>query len=223
MVWTRNGHSWIGAAAVLAGMVATTLVPGTAAAQQPVSTNQVDCATVGTSTCTPGVLTAPSGATGTVTLAGRGALSGTLFARMDVPNYTCPEWAPRGKDQLWFNFQRTSTAPTPRRYKVATLTERLGSRVTASRLEVCYQSPVDFPAKLPSQFRADLRARNFRGNTVRTQEQGKPDQFNGLLLPCSLGFGLPCVARRRVVRTTWSTWKVSVTVLAPVGDPKVRF
>lgn len=211
------------AVVVVLGTVGAVLLPAPASAQQPVSINQVTCSTTTKSTCTPGQLTAPSGATGQVTLAGRGPLAGTLFSRMDVPNYSCPEWSPKGKDQLWFNFTRSSAAATPQRYKVATLTETLGSRVSASRLEVCFQSPNDFPAKLPSQFRADLRARNFRGNTLRTPEPGKPDQFNGLLLPCSYGYGVPCVARKRVVRMTWSTWKVTVTVHAPVGDPKVRF
>ena len=220
----RHSRSLTGTfVAAVVCLVAAVLVPGAASAQSPVRTNQVECATTRSSTCTPGRLTAPSGATGQVTLAGSGALSGTLFSRMDVPNYTCPEWTPRGKDQLWFNFTRTTGTPTPRRFKIATLTETLPTRVTASRLEVCFQSPTDFPAKLPSQFRADLRARNFRNNTLRTPEPGKPDQYNGLLLPCSYGYGVPCVAQRRVVRMTWSTWKVTVTVHAPVGDPKVRF
>ena len=211
---------------VTAALVAGACAPPAPA--EPQSTAALDCQAVPGRICTTGVLQSqvgPTGAQGAVTLDDAGALAGTLSASVQQANFSCLEFEPIGSEQLQFDFVQSNSVDPSGLTKTAVLSEQVTTELPADQFNVCFSSVNNFPALLPSQYDADLLAGDFSGNTVQVANDGQPDEFIGQLLPCSLGFGVPCILNRTLTPTAPGSLvqRLEVTVRAPVGDPKLRF
>jgi len=215
----------LAAAIITTAFVAAACVPEMPAAPTPLAV--IDCSAVPGRTCTTGTVSVPSapGAPeGAVTLNDIGELSGTLSAEITPASIGCDEFSPFGQSELAFNFVQTNSVDPSGLTKTAVLSEEIFTELPPESFEVCFQTTHPFPALRPSEFGADLEENNFSDNNTLIAGEGQPDQYSGLLLPCALGYGVPCIASRTLVPISQGLqYRLVATVTAEVGDPKLRF
>lgn len=208
----------------------TTRPPTTTTTTTTLPAGSVACVVRAERICTTGVLTSPAvgpTASGAVTLDDDGTLAGVLTAALQPPSFTCGEFGPSGSAELAFDFTQTGGGSAAGRTKVAVLAEEIDTESSADQFDVCFQAPHPFPALRPSEYSADLLAGDFSNNTSVVAVDGQPDVHTGLLLPCSLGYGVPCIVSRTLTPVAGSPTccrqRLVATVRTDVGDPKLRF
>lgn len=193
----------------------------------PQTSAVTDCIAFPGRTCTTGLVQAPNqggSPQGSVTLDDGGALAGTLTAAVGLPTIGCAEFSPSGLAELQFDFVQTNAVDPTGLTKTAVLSEKVVTELPAESFDVCFQTTHPFPALRPSEYLADLDAGDFSNNNVQIAIDGQPDQFTGLLLPCSLGYGVPCIVSRDLVPDGGPfDFRLVATVRTEVGDPKLRF
>lgn len=217
-------------AAVAATVMATLFVAAACVPEMPAAPQQsvvTDCIAFPGRTCSTGTVsvpTSPGAPQGAVTVDDGGALAGTLSAAITSPSIGCAEFSPFGQSQLGFDFVQTNSVDPAGFTKTAVLSEQIATELPAESFDVCFQTTHPFPALRPSEFVADSLAGDFSNNNVQIAFDGQPDEYSGLLLPCSLGYGVPCIASRTLVPVDGGFQsRLVVTVTTEVGDPKLRF
>jgi len=214
----------LAAVAIASAFVAAACAPEMPAAPQPSAL--IDCAAFPGRTCTTGTVSLPSATgspQGAVTLNDGGVLAGTLSAEINSPTIGCAEFSPFGNSELAFNFVQTNSVDPSGLTKTATLSQELFTELPAESFDVCFQTTHPFPALRPSEFEADYAAGDFSNNNVQIAFDGQPDEYSGLLLQCSLGYGVPCIASRTLIPIDGQLNRLVVNVTTEVGDPKLRF
>jgi hypothetical protein len=204
----KSAMQAVGACAVVAGLAAACASPP----EEPPSSASVGCTAGDAQGCATGTIVSPAGTQADVSVGDADGLTGELTAAWATGTLQCDEYT-TSSDELAFNFTVTDGTPTPAMTKVVTISGPAPDARPATDYQVCFKAPYDFPALLPSQLAADFGAGDFTGNT-------QPDgtDFKGLLLPCSAGYGVPCLLGRNV-----SAGVVSISVATPIGDPRLRF
>ena len=219
-------------AALVAAIIGTAFVASACVPEMPAAPPQsvvTDCTAFPGRICTTGTValpSAPGAPQGAVTLDDAGALAGTLSAAVTAPSIGCAEFSPFGQSQLGFNFVQTNSVDPSGLTKTAVLSEEIVTELPATAFDVCFQTTHPFPALRPSEFEADFAASDFSNNNVQIAFDGQPDEYSGLLLECSLGFGVPCIVSRSlspVAQGGVLDQRLQVVVRTEVGDPKLRF
>jgi hypothetical protein len=176
------------------------------------SAAQVTCTAADGVVCSTGTIVSPSGDAASVVVQDNDTLSGTLTASLTGAVFQCAEYTSTS-DQLTFGLTVTNGVPTASMSKTVVFSQPVVDARPAFEYQVCFKAPYDFPALLPSQLAADFANGDFSGNT-----QPEGSEFKGLLLPCSAGYGLPCVDSRVI-----SGGRISITIRTQVLDPAARF
>lgn len=193
----------------------------------PCSSANVTCVAGDTRPCTTGTIQSTGGNTASVLVNDGDGISATLTASLVAGAITCLEYASTS-DQL--NFDVAITAGTLTNVtKTVTFTQGAVVGKLAWQYQACFQAPYAFPALLPTQLPQDFATGNFSGNTVfngGTTAALTDDTYTGLLLPCSAGYGVPCLVgavidNKNTAATTDD--RVSITVTVPAADPGMRF
>lgn len=177
----------------------------------PCSSANVTCVAGDTKPCTTGTIQSTNGNTASVLVNDGDGISATLTASLVTGAITCAEYAPTS-DQLNFNVAISAGSLT-NVTKTVTFSQADPGTKQAWEYQACFQAPYAFPALLPSQLPLDFATGNFSGNTVQAA-----GTYTGLLLPCSAGYGVPCL-----VGAVISGGRVSITVTVPAADPGMRF
>ena len=179
---------------------------------------EVQCAVDG-ALCTTGEFPSPSGNTANVTVNdSSNEIAGTLLAEYTGATVQCDEYA-ASSDRLKFSMTVTNAVNTAQMTKTVKITQALqANKPLVTDYYACFQAPYDFPAQLPSQLAVDFNTGNFTGNTQPVAGPAGAE-YKGLLLPCSAGYGAPCVDQRYLNLNG----TVSLELKVPVGDPFVSF
>ena len=188
----------------------------------PCNSSTVTCTAGDSTPCATGVIESAGGNTASVTVDDHDGISASLTASIAPGALTCAEYTPTS-DQLQFGINVTSgdlTGVT----KTATFTQHYDGSRQDWQYQACFQAPYDFPALLPSQLAHDFATHDFSGNT--TYAAGPPATYTGLLLPCSAGYGIPCMDGVAVINAGGpgpADDTVSITIKVPAADPGARF
>ena len=195
---------------------------GYASMTGPCSSATVICVVGDNKACTTGIIQSTNGNTASVLVNDGDGISATLTASLIPANFTCVGYEPTS-DRLNFDVAITVGSLT-NVTKTVTFTQAIDTTKTyAWQYQACFQAPYAFPALLPSQLAQDFATGNFSGNTVHDPSGGT---YTGLLLPCSAGYGVPCLgnplnfAQPGVII---AGGRVSLTVTVPALDPGMRF
>jgi len=195
------------------------LVGSDATMSGPCSSSNVTCTAGDSQPCATGVIESTNGNTASVTVQDGDAISANLSASVAPGALTCAEYAPTS-DQLEFDIAVTAgnlTGVT----KIVTFKQHYDGTKQDWEYQACFQAPYDFPALLPSQLAHDFATGDFSGNTT----EAPAGTFTGLLLPCSAGYGVPCLVSTVIDLggTGTSDDSVAITVEVPALDPGMRF
>lgn len=194
---------------------------GYASMTGPCSSATVICVVGDNKACTTGIIQSTNGNTASVLVNDGDGISATLTASLILANFTCDEYRSTS-DRLNFDVAITVGSLT-NVTKTVTFTQLDNQSKQAWQYQACFQAPYAFPALLPSQLAKDFATGNFSGNTVHDPSGGT---YTGLLLPCSAGYGIPCLgnplnfAQPGVII---AGGRVSLTVTVPALDPGMRF
>ncbi len=196
----------------------------------PCSSSTVTCTAGDSRNCTTGVVQSTGGNTAEVLLNDGDGVSATLSASLVAANFTCAEYSPTS-DRLNFNVAITYGSLT-NVTKTVTFSQPVpvASQLPTWQYQACFQAPYDFPALLPSQLPEDFANGNFANNTIvgtgASTALYPTGTYTGLLLPCSAGYGVPCLGNPLNFAqpgVTISGERVSITVTVPAKDPGMRF
>jgi len=188
----------------------------------PCSSSSVTCIAADSTACATGIIESVGGNTASVVVNDNDGISAVLTASVAAGALTCAEYVPTS-DQLQFGISVTA-GDLAGVTKTATFTQHYDGVKQDWEYQACFQAPYDFPALLPSQLAHDFATHDFSGNT--TYAAGPPATYTGLLLPCSAGYGIPCMEGVPVIDfgvagTADDT--VSITINVPAADPAVRY
>jgi hypothetical protein len=190
-----------------------TLEGADAAMTGPCSSASVSCTAGDSAQCATGTIVSPNGNTAHVLVNDGDSITGTLTASVAPGALECDEYDATS-DKLDFGISVTQ-GDTSGVTKTVTFTQpQTDLTKEAWEYQACFQAPYDFPALKPSELAMDFANGDFDGNTV----EGPAGTFTGLLLPCSAGYGVPCLASRSI-----DDGIVTVVIDAPALDPIVRF
>lgn len=178
----------------------------------PCNAATVTCTAGDSGTCSTGTIVSESGAQASVTVEDDDTLSATLTASLDPGTIQCDEYT-AASDQLFWDIIITNGASTAGLTKTVSFSSPVIDARQAFEYQVCFQAPFDFPAFLPSQLLQDFTTGDFSGNT-----QAVDGEFRGLLLPCTAGKGVPCVAARTI-----DGGRINVSISTSLEDPRARF
>jgi len=181
----------------------------------PCNSSSVTCVAGDSAACATGVIESANGNTASVTVNDNDGISANLTASVAAGALTCAEYEPTS-DQLQFGISVTSGTLTGVT-KTVTFKQPYDGVKQDWQYQACFQAPYDFPALLPSELDHDFATHDFTGNTTA----GPAGIFTGLLLPCSAGYGIPCLDGVPVIDLGSDT--VSITVKVPALDPGLRF
>ena len=177
----------------------------------PCSSSSTTCTAGDQLTCSTGTIYSGSGSTASVTVQDSDTISGTLTAALTADAYQCDEYT-SSSDQLAFGISVTNGASTNGLTKTVTFSSPVVDSRPAWQYQACFKAPYDFPAQLPSQLAQDFNTGDFTGNTQLDGTDRK-----GLLLPCSAGYGVPCIQSRTI-----ASGKINITLSTSVNDPRLR-
>ena len=188
----------------------------------PCNSSSVTCTAGDSTDCETGIIESAGGNTGSVKVNDLDGISAVLTASIVPGALTCAEYSPTS-DQLQFGINVTAGSLTGVT-KTATFTQHYDGSKQDWEYQACFQAPYDFPALLPSELDHDFATHNFSGNT--TYAAGPPATYTGLLLPCSAGYGIPCMNGVPVIAfggagTADDT--VSISINVPAADPAFRY
>jgi hypothetical protein len=186
---------------------------GDAAMSGPCSSTSVSCTAGDSTQCATGTIASPNGNTARLVVNDGDSISGTLTASVAPGALECDEYEATS-DQLNFDISVTQGSATGVTKTVTFTQPQADLTKEAWEYEACFEAPYDFPALKPSELAFDFANGDFSENAV----EGPAGTFTGLLLPCSAGHGVPCVASRSI-----DTGVVTITVDAPALDPGLRF
>jgi hypothetical protein len=178
----------------------------------PCSSSTVTCTAGDSAVCSTGTIVSNNGNEAEVTVEDSDTISGTLTASLNPSTYQCAEYA-AASDQLDFDIDVTNGASTTGLTKTVTFSGPVLDARPAYEYQVCFSAPFDFPAQLPSQLFQDFQTGDFSGNT-----QLVSGEYRGLLLPCSAGYGVPCITSRAI-----SGGRINLTISTAVADPRARY
>lgn len=204
---------------------------GYASMTLPCSSSTVICAAGDNKPCTTGTIQSVNGNAASVVVNDGDGASATLTASLVAANFTCAEYLPTS-DRLNFNIAITSSS-LANVTKTVTFSRQVDQQWAPWQYQACFQAPYPFKALLPSQLAQDFAAGDFSNNTfVGNGTAANPTgTYTGLLLPCSAGYGVPCLGNPlnlaqpgvTITPISGTTSKVSITVTAPALDPGMRF
>lgn len=190
----------------------------------PCSSGSVTCVAGDSQDCAISVESA-NGNTASIFVNDGNGISAILTASVATGSLTCTGY-PSTSDQLQFDISKPTVGTTAGVTKTVTFTQHYDVTATpplkqAWEYQACFQAPYDFPALLPLQLAHDFATHDFSGNTAG----GPTGPFTGLLLPCSAGYGFPCLASTAISLggTGNADDTVSITVTVPAADPAMRF
>jgi hypothetical protein len=182
----------------------------------PCSAATVECKKGDGKPCATGTIASPNGNTASVVVNDGDGITATLTASLSAGALTCAEYSATS-DQLIFDIDVTEGSVVGVTKTVAFTQPTDPAKSEAWEYQVCFQAPYDFPALLPSQAVEDLNNDDYTGNT-QVGGTAPNHTYTGLLLPCSAGKGVPCVASRLIGGAD-----VTITVDVPALDPGMRF
>jgi hypothetical protein len=184
-----------------------------AAMSGPCGSTSVTCTAGDSVQCATGTIVSLNGDTAHVVVNDSDHITGTLTASVAPGALECAEYNATS-DKLVFGINVTQGSTTGVTKTVTFTQPQTDLTKQAWEYQACFQAPYDFPALKPSELAFDFANGDFGGNTV----EDPPGTFTGLLLPCSAGYGVPCLASRSI-----ATGIVTITVDVPALDPGMRF